>query len=113
MSAMSDFDPADCLDGYRALVRDRPERFTNPDGDIYEILLDEHQIERARLDALNHRRVERLPTEDTRVGVLAVDPYLVVMRDAVRFADGKYGLYNRLLVPGGAAILPVVGNSIA
>jgi hypothetical protein len=45
--------------------------------------------------------------------VLAVDPYLVVMRDAVRFADGGYGLYSRLLVPGGAAILPVLGNSIA
>ena len=110
---MSDFDPSDCLDRYRALVRDRPERFTNPDGDIYEILLDEHQIERARLDALNHRRAERLPTEDTRVGVPAVDPYLVLMREAVRFADGSYGLYNRLLVPGGAAIVPVLGNSIA
>ena len=110
---MSEFDPSDCLDRYRALVRDRPEQFTNPDGDIYEILLDEHEIERARRDALTRRRAEGLPTEDTRVGVLAVDPYLVVMRDAVRFADGSYGLYNRLMVPSGVAILPVLGNAIA
>lgn len=113
MSAMSDFDTADCLGRYRALVRDRPDRFTNPDGDIYHILLDESAIERARRDALDHRRAEGLPADDTRVGVLAIDPYLIVMRDAVRFADGSYGLYNRLLVPSGAAILPLLGSSIA
>ncbi len=34
------------------------------------------------------------------------------MRDAVRFADGSYGLYNRLMVPSGAAILPVLDGAI-
>jgi len=110
---MSDFDSADCLARYLALVRERPDRFTNPDGDIYEILLDTPQMDRARRDAERHRRDERLPSDDTRVGVLAVDPYLMVMRDAVRFADGTYGLYNRLMVPSGAAILPVLGDTIA
>lgn len=110
---MSDFDAADCLDRYRALVRDRPDRFINPDGDIYQILLDDPAIERARRDAREHRRAGGLPAGDTRVGVLAVDPYLTVMRDAVRFADGSYGLYNRLLVPSAAAILPLLGTSIA
>ena len=110
---MSDFDSADCLERYLALVRERPDRFTNPDGDIYEILLDTPRIDRARRDAERRRRDERLPSDDTRVGVLAVDPYLLVLRDAVRFADGSYGLYNRLLVPAGAAILPVLGDSIA
>ena len=110
---MSDFDSADCLARYLALVRERPDRFTNPDGDIYEILLDTPQMDRARRDAEHHRRDERLPSDDTRVGVLAVDPYLIVMRDAVRFADGTYGLYNRLMVPSGAAILPVLGDTIA
>jgi ADP-ribose pyrophosphatase len=110
---MSDFDSADCLERYLALVRERPDRFTNPDGDIYEILLDLPQMDRARRDAEHHRREERLPAGDTRVGVLAVDPYLMVMRDAVRFADGTYGLYNRLMVPSGAAILPVLGDAIA
>jgi len=110
---MSDFDSAGCLVRYRALVRERPERFTNPPGDIYEILLEDAHIERAQRVALNRRRGLGLPNEDTRVGVLAVDPYLLVVRDAVRFADGSYGLYNRLMVPGGAAILPVLGDSIA
>jgi len=110
---MSDFDSADCLQRYLALVHERPDRFTNPDGDIYEILLDPPRIDRARHDAERHRRDERLPAEDTRVGVLAVDPYLIVMRDAVRFADGTYGLYNRLMVPSGAALLPLLGDTIA
>jgi ADP-ribose pyrophosphatase len=111
--AMGDFDPADCLDRYRTLVRERPERFANPAGDIYEILLDAPQIDRARREALARRRAQRLPADDTRVGVLAVDPYLMLMRDAVRFADGSYGLYNRLVVPSGAAMLPLLGNAIA
>jgi ADP-ribose diphosphatase len=110
---MSDFDPADCMDRYRALVRERPDRFANPDGHIYEILLDPAQIDRAQRDAVSHRRADGLPADDARVGVLAVDPYLVVMRDAVRFADGAYGLYNRLLVPSGAAMLPLAGDAIA
>jgi ADP-ribose diphosphatase len=110
---MSDFDSADCLARYRALIGERPHDFTNPDGEIYRILLDDEGIARARHDALEDRRANGLRTDDTRVGVLAVDPYLIVMRDAVRFADGTYGLYNRLLVPGGAAVLPVIDGSIA
>jgi len=110
---MSDFDSDDCLARYRALVRARPDRFTNPRGDIYEILLEPGAIERARRDAFDSRSAGGLSADDTRVGVLAVDPYLLMLRDAVRFADGSYGLYNRLLVPSGAAILPVLDGAVA
>jgi ADP-ribose pyrophosphatase len=109
---MSDFDSADCFERYLALVHDRPDQFANPDGAIYEILLDPSRIDRARRDASAYRRAQGLPSEDTRVGILAVDPYLMVMRDAVRFADGTYGLYNRLIVPSGAAMLPMLGDRI-
>ena len=110
---MSAFDSAACFERYRALASERPGLFANPDGAIYEILLDSSQIDRARRDASDYRRAHQLPSEDTRVGILAVDPYLMVMRDAVRFADGTYGLYNRLIVPSGAAILPLLGDRIA
>src|SRR5436190_7178644 len=110
---MTDFDPAGCMNRYRALIREQPDRFINPDGDIYAILFDDARIDRARKDALDSRRSHGLRTDDTRVGVLAVDPYLLLMREAVRFADGSYGLYNRLMVPAGVAILPVVGDAIA
>jgi ADP-ribose pyrophosphatase len=109
---MSEFDPASCLARYFDLVRDKPERFTNPPGDIYEILLDPARIAHAQAEALGARRRDGLSTHDTRVGVLADDPYLLVTRDAVRFADGSYGLYNRLMVPSGAAMLPVLNGRI-
>src|SRR5260370_24353066 len=104
---MSEYDAAQCLLRYFEIVRERPDRFVNPEGDIYEILLDPPRIEHARSEARRSRVREGLPSHDSRVGVLAEDPCLLVMRDAVRFADGSYGLYNRLLVPSGAAILPV------
>jgi ADP-ribose pyrophosphatase len=110
---MSDFDSDDCLARYRALVRAQPEEFVNPPGDIYEILLSPDRIAHAQGEALTHRRAHGMTIEDTRVGVVAIDPYLTVLRDAVRFADGSYGLYNRLIVPSGTAVLPLSGNDIA
>src|SRR4029077_16457446 len=94
------------------LVSRRPERYVNPPGDIYEILLDDDRIQHAQREAIRLREREGLSIDDTRVGVLADDPYLMVTRDAVRFADGSYGLYNRLMVPSGAAILPVLDGRI-
>lgn len=104
------YDAEDCLRRYFALAKACPERFINPPGDIYEILLDRDRIAHAQAEATRYRVAHGLPAEDTRVGVLAEDPYLITMRDAVRFADGSYGLYNRLMVPSGAAILPVMEN---
>jgi ADP-ribose pyrophosphatase len=109
---MSDYDAEECLARYFELVRRRPEQYVNPPGDIYEILLEPNQIAHAQAEALRVRRRDGLPADDTRVGVLADDPFLMVTRDAVRFADGSYGLYNRLMVPSGAAILPVLGDRI-
>jgi ADP-ribose pyrophosphatase len=106
------FDADECLRRYFELTQEHPDRFVNPPGHIYEILLDPERIAHAQAEAARHRRAGGLPASDTRVGVLAEDPYLVVMRDAVRFADGAYGLYNRLMVPSGAAILPVLDGSL-
>lgn len=109
---MPEFDSAGCLRRYFDRARTLPAAFDNPPSDIYEILLDPVRIAHARREAETSRRRDGLPSVDTRVGVLAEDPYLVVMRDAVRFADGSFGLYNRLMVPSGAAILPIIGSTI-
>jgi ADP-ribose pyrophosphatase len=109
---MSAYDADDCLSRYFDLVRTKPDRYTNPPGDIYEILLDPARIAHAQAEAVRVRERDGLPTHDTRVGILADDPFLLVSRDAVRFADGSYGLYNRLMVPSGAAILPMLGDRI-
>lgn len=109
---MSEFDREGCLQRYFALVREQPERFVNPPGDIYEILLERDRIGHAQAEAARQRRQDAQTVADTRVGVLADDPYLTVLRDAVRFADGTYGLYNRLLVPSGAAVLPILDGAV-
>ena len=55
-----------------------------------------------------------MSTLDLRVGLLAEDVYVgYVVRDAVRFANGRLGLYNRVIASGGIAVLPILGESIA
>jgi ADP-ribose pyrophosphatase len=110
---MVEFDAASCFEQYLALVANEPKLFENPSGDVYEILLDPIQVRHAQDAARGYRLANDLPAQDTRVGLLADDPYVRVMRDAVRFPDGTYGLYNRLLVPGGVAMLPVFEDKIA
>lgn len=102
----------DCLEKYRDLVQARPALFTNPPGDIYQIQHDPSLVRRAQEEAQQLRIRNNMPSDDIRVGVLASDPYLTVLREAVRFPDGTYGLYNRLLVPSGVAMLPVIDGKI-
>src|SRR5581483_10477600 len=109
---MSAFDPADSLTRYRLLMERRPDSFTNPQGEIYTILREDIDIARAQRDAAAARRAQGLSADDIRVGVLADDPYLLLVRDAVRFADGAFGLYNRIMVPSGAAVLPIMDGRI-
>jgi hypothetical protein len=77
---MSDYDADDCLARYFELVRRQPERYANPPGDIYEILLEPDRIAHAQAEALRGRRGDGLPANDTRVGVLADDPFLMMTR---------------------------------
>jgi ADP-ribose pyrophosphatase len=109
---MPSFDAADCLRRYRDLVSGQSELFVNPPGLVYEILTAAGEMGEAREAAERSRKLHGLDVEDTRVGVLASDPYATVLREAVRFPDGSLGLYNRLIVPGGVLVLPILRGSI-
>lgn len=100
------------LRAYQALRRTRPELFRNFEGNTYEILFDAPQITQAQAAARATREKEGLPADDLRVGLLAADPYLTLLREAVRFPDGSMGLYNRVLAPVGATILPMLDGRI-
>lgn len=100
------WDADDCLRRYRDLVAADPARFVNPPpGEGYEILLDAADIA-AAADAVRRQRGDA--DGDYRVGLLAADPYIVLLREAVTFPDGSLGLYNRVLVPRGVVIVPTL-----
>lgn len=102
------------LGRYHALRDAEPEIFANPPGCPTEILFGEEEIRRAQDNVRAERDAEGWPTDDLRVGVLAEDHYVgYVIRDAVRFADGRAGLYNRVVATGGIVVLPILGDSIA
>ncbi|MEU1620031.1 NUDIX hydrolase [Streptomyces sp. NPDC005722] len=99
------------LRAYDALRERRPELFVNPPGTAYEILL-----ERAEQDHVT-REVEKVatafgfPADCADIGVVFRDPYVCMIRDAVRFRSGRVNTYIRFVaegVDGGAAVLPVL-----
>ena len=52
---------------------------------------------------------QSLPREWARAGIFYEDPYIILLRDAVIFPDGKPGLYHRVIArhdePTGVAVL--------
>jgi ADP-ribose pyrophosphatase len=103
-----------CLRRYEALRAEQPALFVNPAGCPTQIILDDAEIRRAQQLVELRRRSEGMSTRDLRVGLLADDDYIGhIVRDAVLFADGTYGLYNRVMASGGIVVLPILGESIA
>lgn len=94
---------------YRELTTTHPELFGNPADCPTRILFDAADIRQAKSDVMTERQDAGWPVNDLRVGVLAEDPYIgYVIRDAVRFFDGKLGLYNRVVASGGIVVLPIL-----
>lgn len=99
------------LAAYLSLVQSRPELFDNPPGAGFVILLEETQIQEAEETVAQKLRAVGAPAEWAEVGVAFQDQYLLLLRDAVRFADGSLGTYIRT-VPDeesfpGVVILPL------
>lgn len=99
---------------YQALRDERPDLFDNPAGAAFEIVTDlDAQDQIAEHTAARLRSANR-PTEYGDIGVLYRDQYLILVRDAVRFRDGRHGGYVRQLRPhpaAGAAVLATLPDS--
>lgn len=95
---------------YARLMRERPELFQNRRGSGIEVLVAPEQIEAAQESARHARQTRGMDISDLRVGVLATDPYMTIVRDAVRFPDGSLGLYNRIVEVKSVAVLPLLSG---
>ncbi len=96
---------------YLELARSRPELFANPPGAAFQILLKESEMDEAEAFMAGQHRRNGAPTEWAKVGVVFRDQYLLLVRDAVRYADGSVGTYIREVDQDprfvGVVILPV------
>ena len=105
------YDDHHCLARYRALQQDFPGICDNPPDCPTTILLDADEIAACRAAVEHERWAAGIAVPDSRVGVLAEDYYIGhIVRDAVRFSDGRYGLYNRVVATGGITVLPVLAD---
>jgi len=98
----------DSPERYRSLLAARPALAHSPKGGITVV---SDPSETARIEALMAERfaAQGLPGEWARAGIFYEDPYIILLRDAVIFPDGKPGLYHRVIArhdePTGVAAL--------
>ncbi|WP_079171759.1 NUDIX hydrolase [Streptomyces qinglanensis] len=89
----------DPMDSYRRLRREQPDLFRNDEGPGAIDLVDPSQV----------------PEDLGTLGVVYQDPYIRLLRDPVRFPDGRLGTYLRILGTAdapSAAILPVLDGRV-
>lgn len=96
---------------YLALVAPHPDWFRTPEGGV-EILLDPAEILAAEREMAVRYTTRGLPADWALAGIHYRDPYLMLVRDAVRFPGGECGIHHRILRgsgdPSGVAVLPVL-----
>lgn len=94
---------------YLALPDRHPRWFRNPPGGV-EILLDPGAILEVECEIGARYAARGLPAAWAEVGIHYRDPYLVLLRDAVRFPGGDVGVHHRVLrgeaEPAGVAVMP-------
>lgn len=94
---------------YLALLAATPHWTRSPPGGI-EILLDPPEIMAAERATAARYLACGLQAEWAEAGIHYRDPYLLLVRDAVRFPGGELGIHHRILRgttdPSGVAVLP-------
>ncbi|GAA3237759.1 NUDIX domain-containing protein [Actinocorallia longicatena] len=87
--------------------------FVNPPGAPIEILFDKEGQEEAESNGIELAKLLDLPEDSAEIGVVYRDAFVVVVKDAVRFADGRVGSYIRALgshEASGAAGFPLLSD---
>jgi len=95
---------------YTDLREGFPELFVNPPDAGFEILLDATEVAAAENAQAEELIRYGMPATMADTGVVYADPYVMMLRDAVRRPSGDLGTYIRLVPAGNAAgvvILPI------
>ncbi len=103
-------------DTYQMLRESRPDLFTNPPDEAgITLLLDTADMDQVEEESQRRLLDAGLPAEWGLVGLVFEDEYLLILRDAVLFPDGRRGTYVRVLSQGeaaGVAVLPIHGDRV-
>lgn len=86
-----------------------PAAFVNPPGAPVEVLVEPADVAAAEESMRKMLVAQGLPETWARTGVAYADQYMVIVRDAVRFANGRLGTYIRTIDLGdapGVVVLP-------
>jgi ADP-ribose pyrophosphatase len=100
---------------YEEIRHQRPELFANPPGAGYTILFDPALVAAAEAEEKDRLASKNWPRSWGYTGVVFEDPYTIVLRDAVRRAEGSLGTYARTMPASGAAgaaVLPLLEGRI-
>ena len=84
------------LDHYLALRARHPRLFDNTAAP-FEIVSDADQVHAFEQNYRQHLSAQQLPQDWARIGIVLDDPYIVVLRDLVRFPDSTLKPYVRLI----------------
>lgn len=99
---------------YFSWVKKYPALFVNPPGAGFHILLDDVDIQEVEKQAAQLLEAKGMPTQWAQVGVAHQDQYITLLRDAVRFPNGRLGTYIRTVGDGtpGVIVFPVYQRHI-
>lgn len=102
---------------YIELLKLHPELLNN-DNALLEIITEAKTIKTWVANRKKELVKQGLPIKWGEIGVVYEDPYIIIVRDLVKFPSGKLGSYFRLInsadLRGGQAsvVLPIVDNKI-
>jgi len=101
---------------YRRLQAEQPFLFADGGQGSIAILTAADDIRAVEAHMAARLAADGMPTAWADIGVLHEDQYLTLVRDAVRFPDGRLGTYFRVLPPplytNVAAMLPVTADGV-
>ena len=104
------------LTRYLSLIDTHPAMFENPGDEGFSILLEPALIEEVQSVVAQRLGQKAFPPEWAEVGVVYEDEYILIIRDAVRFPNGKLGTYFRLVIQPdkaiGVVIMPIYQNKV-